>query len=77
MILLFFYPAFMDFLTPFLTTQDSIMSITVISIIGAFFLIAQLYQKMSELDRKMTMLVQHVAINDYIKVDGDYIERKE
>jgi hypothetical protein len=71
MIGLFYEPSFMLAVTPYLTTMDAIMSITVISIIFLFVLIANIYQKMIFLEKKFTFFVQNVAIKNYLDEKTD------
>lgn len=65
MIVLFFNPSTMRLAMPILSTQDMIMSVLVLSLTGVFFLIAQLYQKMINFERRFTKLVQGLAIHEY------------
>ena len=67
MVVLFFNPSLMGLALPILTTRDAIMSVLVMGLTGAFVLIAQVYQKMAGLDRKLSRLVQNLAIHDYLK----------
>ena len=67
MVALFFNPSLMALAMPILTTRDTIMSLLVMGLTGTFVLIAQIYQKMAGLDRKLTRLVQNLAIHDYLK----------
>ena len=67
MVVLFFNPSLMALTLPILTTRDTIMSVLVMGLTGALVLIAQVYQKMSDLEGKLTRLVQNLAIHDYLK----------
>jgi len=76
MVVLFFNPSLMALALPILTTRDTIMSVLVIGLTGAFVLIAQIYQKMTGLEIKLTRLVQNLAIHDYLK-DVSSVGKKE
>jgi len=67
MIVLFLNPSFAIYALPILTTQDVIMSVTVMGLLFSFIFITHLFQQLSNLDRKFTELVQNLALTDYIK----------
>lgn len=69
MVVLFFNPSLMLLALPLLSTQDTIMSVLVIGVLGAFVLIAQVWQAVAKIERKLTELVQNLAIHDYLKDD--------
>ena len=68
MIILFLNPSLALLILPILTTQDMIMSVTIIGLLLSFLLITYLSQQISELNRKITDLVQNLALNDYINL---------
>ena len=77
MVVLFFNPSLAGLALPILTTQDVIMSVLVMGVLVAFVLITQLYQQMARVERRLTELVQNLAIHDYIKEAGAKIVRKQ
>ena len=52
---------------PILTTQDMVMSVLVVGIMVVFVLISNLYQQVGKIERRLTELVQNLAIHDYLK----------
>jgi hypothetical protein len=66
-IVLFFNPSLALLTLPILTTQDMVMSVLVIGLLVAFLLISQIYQQSTGIERKLTELIQNLAINNYIK----------
>jgi len=67
MMMLFFNPSLAGLALPILTTQDVIISVLVTAVLMAFVLITQLYQQIADVERRVTELVQNLAIHDYIK----------
>ena len=67
MVALFFNPSLAGLALPILTTQDAIMSVLVMGVLLSFVLITQLYQQMAGVERRLTELVQNLAIHDYMK----------
>ena len=66
MVVLFFNPSLAELVLPILTTQDVIMSVLVIGILGSLILIANVWQNVAKMEQKFTELVQNLALNDYI-----------
>ncbi len=66
MVVLFFNPSLVELVLPLLTTQDVIMSVLVVGILGSFILIANVWQNVAKIEQKFTELVQNLALNDYI-----------
>ncbi len=68
--ILFLNPSLAIFALPFFTTQDTITTVLTVGILIAFSLIAQLYRQLSERDRRLTRLVQEVAVGDFAREYG-------
>ena len=66
MVVLFFNPSLVELVLPLLTTQDVIMSVLVVGILGSFILIANVWQNVAKIEQKFTELVQNLALSDYI-----------
>ena len=66
MVILFFNPSLAELVLPILTTQDLIMSVLVVGILGSLILIANVWQNVAKMEQKFTELVQNLAITDYI-----------
>jgi len=67
MILLFLNPSLVLLIHPILTMQNIVMSISIMSILLIFIFIAHLYQQIADIEKKVTVLVQNLAIHNYIK----------
>ena len=70
MVVLFFNPSLVELVLPILTTQDVIMSVLVIGILGSLILVANVWQNVAKMEQKFTELVQNLALNDYINEPG-------
>jgi len=66
MVVLFFNPSLAELVLPILTTQDVIMSVLVIGLLGSLILIANVWQNVAKMEQKFTELVQNLALNDYV-----------
>ena len=66
MIVLFLNPSLSLMMLPVLTTQDAIMSVLILSILTLFLMFTYLNQQISSINKKMTEIVQNIAIEDYI-----------
>jgi len=66
-LLLFAYPPLAELALPFLSTKDVIMSVLVIGIIILFLLISEIYQQIGKIEKRVEILVQNLAIEDYLK----------
>lgn len=64
---LFVYPPIVQLVLPLLTTQDMVMSVLVVGLVVVFALISELYRQVGKLERRLSQLVQNVAIHDYLK----------
>jgi hypothetical protein len=64
---LFAFPSLTILVLPILTTQDAMMTTWVIGLIVVFVLVFHAYQQVTCVERKLTELVQNLAIRDYIK----------
>jgi len=75
--ILFLDPALASFALPFFTTQDTITTVLTVGILIAFSLIAQLYHQLSERDRRLTRLVQEVAVRGFAREYGFKAEKED
>lgn len=64
--LLFIYPPFVLFVLPILMTKDVISSVLVVGLVVIFFIISNIYQQVGKLDKRLSELVQNLAIHDYL-----------
>lgn len=64
---LFVYPPLASLVLPILATQDMVVSVLVVGLVVAFVLISQVYQQAARIERKLTELVQNIAIHDYVR----------
>jgi len=71
---LFVYPSSVQFVLPILTTQDMIMSVLVVGLVITFVLISELYQQIGRIEKRITELVQNLAIRDYL---SEFSDRKD
>jgi hypothetical protein len=67
MIALFMDTGLVSLALPFLDMQQAVLAVLVMGVLTTFVLIVQLYQQIISLDRRMTELVQNLAIHDYVK----------
>ena len=67
MIVLFLNPMLFTLALPFLTTQDMLMSVIVIGLLVSFLLISHLSYQISTIEKKLTDLVQNIAITNYFE----------
>jgi hypothetical protein len=67
MSILFVNTNLMSLFLPILTTQDGIQTVIVLGILTSFVFINQVYQKVIDLDNKITILSQNLALNDYFR----------
>ena len=67
MIVLFLDTGLVGLALPILDMQEAMLAVTVIGVLTSFILVAQLFQQISQVDRKLTELVQNLAIKDYVK----------
>ena len=73
---LFLKTDIMRFLLPILTTEDAIMSVLVMGVLTSLILISQQYQQAARIERRLTELIQNLAIRDYIE-ETSHALRKE
>lgn len=65
LIVLFLNPSIMLYTLPIFTMEDFILTVLVLSILFVFVLISDIYRGMMENNRKITELVQKLALDDY------------
>lgn len=76
--LLFVYPSILELALPVLTTQDVITSALVVGLAVTFVLIAESYQQIGKVERRLRELVQNLAIHEYIKkVSKDNVDDED
>lgn len=74
---LFAFPSLTLLALPILTMQDAMLSTVVIGLVIAYILMFQTYQHLSETERKLTKLVQNIAIHDYLEKATGNPENKQ
>lgn len=67
MAILFAFPSLTLLALPILTTQDAMLTVVVVGLMVTFILIYQTYQQVTSLERKLTELVQNIAIDNHLK----------
>jgi len=63
---IFFYPSFMVVIADMLNATDVMQTGIVISLMVLFLMIYYLYWKISKLDTKLSLIIQNMAIHDYM-----------
>jgi hypothetical protein len=64
---LFAFPSLVGLTLPFFAMQDMVLTTLVVGVIVVFVLVYHTYQQVTRVERKLTELVQNIAIQDYIK----------
>jgi hypothetical protein len=67
LIVLFLNPSIMIYALPILSTEDFIMSVLVLSFLFIFLMLNDINNRIMENEKKVTELVQKLAIEDYFK----------
>ena len=67
LIVLFLNPSIMIYALPLLSTEDFIMSVLVLSFLFIFIMFNDINNRIIENEKKVTELVQKLAIEDYFK----------
>ena len=66
MVVLFYNPSWAALALPLLSTQDVIMSVLVIGILGSLIMVAYVMQNVAKLEKQFTELVENLSIKDYV-----------
>lgn len=74
---LFAFPSLTILILPILTTQDAMMTTWVIGLVIGYVLIYQTYQRVIVAERKLTELVQSIAIHNYLEKASDNPDEKK
>ena len=63
---LFAFPSITTFALPVLSLQSAMFATQVVAIIVIFLILHHTYQQLAKIEKKLTRLVQNLAINDYL-----------
>jgi hypothetical protein len=75
--ILFLNTSIMTLLLPLLSTQDMIMSVLVLGELILFLFLANQNQQISKLEKKITLLVQNGALNNYYSKKGEFSRKTD
>jgi len=75
--IIFTYPSLVGLVLPIFTMQDAMLATTVMGLIVVYVLVYHTYQQTTEIEKKLTELVQNIAITDYIKEVGNDPGKKD
>ena len=63
---LFAFPSITTLALPILTLQSAMFATQIVAIIVIFLILHHTYQQLAKIERKLTRLVQNLAVNDYL-----------
>lgn len=76
-VVLFAFPPLVELALPIFAMQDMVLTTLVVGLIAVFVLVYHAYQQVARVERKLTELVQNLAIRDYVKEVVDDPDEKD
>jgi len=64
---LFAFPPLVELVLPVLAMQDVMLATLVLGLVVVYVVVYHTYQQVARVERKLTELVQNMAIHDYVK----------
>jgi len=63
---LFAFPSVTTFALPILSLESAVLTTQVVAIIVIFLILHHTYQQLAKIERRLTRLVQNIAVSDYL-----------